>query len=159
MPAKTVKTLVTTLVLTAALGGLLWGTLAEGTEYYMHVDEVMAEPDAWYGKKLQVHGFVVEGSRRWKPDTLDVRFQVEHNGAVIDAEYTGIVPDTFLDGSEVVISGQLGPHGFTVAPNGGMAKCPSNSDPRPTLGSAASSTSNCFRRLPCVAESAPAGRA
>lgn len=32
MPAKTVKMLVTTLVLTAALGGLLWGTLAEGTD-------------------------------------------------------------------------------------------------------------------------------
>ena len=76
MPAKTVKTLITTLVLTAALGGLFWGTLAEGTEYYMHVDEVMAEPEAWYGKNLQVHGFVVEGSRFRKPDTLEVRFQV-----------------------------------------------------------------------------------
>ncbi|MCH7746962.1 MAG: cytochrome c maturation protein CcmE [Acidobacteria bacterium] len=129
----------TAVVMTLAFGGLLWGTLAEGTEYYMHVDEVMAEPDAWYGKKLQVHGFVVEGSRLWKPDTLEVRFQVEHNGAVIDAEYTGLVPDTFQDGSEVVISGQLGPHGFTVAPNGVMAKCPSKYEPKPTLGSAASS--------------------
>ncbi len=143
MPAKTVnktvKMLITTLVLTAALGGLLWGTLAEGTEYYMHVDEVMAEPDAWYGKNLQVHGFVVAGSRYVKPDTLEYRFKVEHNGAVIDAEYTAIVPDTFLDGAEVVISGQLGPHGFTVAPNGVMAKCPSKYEPKPTLGSAASS--------------------
>ena len=70
----------------------------------MHVDEVMAEPEAWYGKNLQVHGFVVEGSRLWKPDTLEVRFKVENNGVVIDAEYTGIVPDTFLDGS----GGRLG---------------------------------------------------
>ena len=140
MPAKTVKMLVTTLVLTAAFGGLLWGTLAEGTEYYMHVDEVMAEPDAWHGKKLQIHGFVVDGSAMNIPNTLEYRFQVEYNGAVIDAEYTGIVPDTFQDGSEVVISGQLtGPHGFTVAPNGVMAKCPSKYEPKPTLGSAASS--------------------
>ncbi len=135
MPAKTVKALLTTLVLTAAFGGLLWGTLAEGTEYYMHVDEVMAEPEAWYGKNLQVHGFVVEGSRLKKPDTLEIRFKVEHNGAVIDAEYTGLVPDTFLDGSEVVISGQLGPHGFTVKPNGVMAKCPSKYEPKPSVGS------------------------
>ena len=139
MPAKTVKMLVTTVVLTAAFVGLLWGTLAEGTEYYMHVDEVMAEPDAWYGKKLQVHGFVVEGSRLRKPDTLEYRFKVENNGAVIDAEYTGLVPDTFQDGSEVVITGQLSAHGFTVDPNGVMAKCPSKYDPKPTLGSAASS--------------------
>ncbi len=135
---KTVKTLVTTLVLTVALGGLLWVTLAEGTEYYMHVDEVMAEPEAWYGENLQVHGFVVEGSRLRKPDTLEYRFQVENNGAVIDAEYTGLVPDTFQDGSEVVISGQLGPHGFIVKPNGVMAKCPSKYEPKPTVGSAAS---------------------
>lgn len=139
MPAKTVKTVITTLVLTAALGSLLWGTLAEGTAYYMHVDEVMAEPDAWYGKQLQVHGYVVEGSRLRKPDTLEYRFQVENNGAVINAEYTGLVPDTFLDGSEVVISGTFGPQGVAVAPNGVMAKCPSKYEPKPTLGSAASS--------------------
>ena len=81
----------------------------------------------------------MEGSRLRKPNTLEIRFQVENNGAVIDAEYTGLVPDTFQDGSEVVISGQLGSHGFTVAPNGVMAKCPSKYEPKPTLGSAASS--------------------
>ncbi len=139
MRSKRFKVGLTAFVMTAALGGLLWGTLAEGTEYYMHVDEVMAKPEAWYGKNLQVHGFVVEGSRFRKPDTLEYRFKVENNGAVIDAEYTGIVPDTFQDGSEVVLSGQLGPHGFAVAPNGVMAKCPSKYEPKPILGLAASS--------------------
>ena len=134
MPAKTVKRIVTTMVLTLALSGVLWSTLAEGTEYYMHVDEVLAEPDAWYGKNLQVHGYVVAGSRLVKPDTLEYRFQVENNGSVIDAEYTGLVPDTFQDGSEVVISGQLSSHGFTVKPNGVMAKCPSKYEPKPSLG-------------------------
>ena len=139
MRSKRLRVGLTTVVMTAALGGLLWVTLAEGTEYYMHVDEVMAEPEAWYGKNLQVHGYVVEGSRLRKPDTLEYRFKVENNGAVIEAEYTGLVPDTFQDGSEVVITGQLGAHGFTVKPNGVMAKCPSKYEPKPTLGSAASS--------------------
>ena len=75
MPAKTAKMIVTTLVLTAAFGGLLWGTLADGTEYYMHVDEVLAEPGSWYGKNLQVHGYVVPGSRMVKPNTLEYRFR------------------------------------------------------------------------------------
>ena len=35
------------------------------------------------------------------------------------------MPDTFKDGSEVVIKGTLGPDGFVVEPNGVMAKCPS----------------------------------
>ena len=125
MPTKTVKTLLTTAVLTAAFVGLLWGTLAEGTEYYMHVEEVMANPDEWYGKNLQVHGWVVEGSRMRKPNTLDYRFQVESKGEVINAEYTGIVPDTFQDGSEVVISGQLSPHGFETTTERHAASCAS----------------------------------
>ena len=35
------------------------------------------------------------------------------------------MPDTFKDGSEVVVKGTLGPDGFVVEPNGVMAKCPS----------------------------------
>ena len=81
-----------------------------------------------------------DGEQDWfRTSTLDYKFKVENNGAVIDAEYTGLVPDTFQDGSEVVISGQLSAHGFTVDPNGVMAKCPSKYEPKPTLGSAASS--------------------
>ena len=44
------------------------------------------------------------------------------------------MPDTFKDGSEVVLKGQLGPHGFDVAPNGVMAKCPSKYEASKTPG-------------------------
>ena len=125
MSQKTAKIGLTSLVLVLAFSGLLWTTLSEGTEYYKHVDEVMAEPQAWYGKKLQLHGHVVDGSILRKRDSLDYRFQIHANGKVVTASYTGIVPDTFKDGSEVVVKGTLGPEGFVVEPNGVMAKCPS----------------------------------
>lgn len=125
MSQKTAKIGLTSLVLVLAFSGLLWTTLSEGTEYYKHVDEVMAEPQAWYGKKLQLHGHVVDGTILRKRDTLDYRFQMHANGKVVTASYTGIVPDTFKDGSEVVVKGTLGPEGFVVEPNGVMAKCPS----------------------------------
>jgi cytochrome c-type biogenesis protein CcmE len=41
------------------------------------------------------------------------------------------VPDTFKEGSEVVIKGTLGPGGFQVEPNGVMAKCPSKYEAKP----------------------------
>ena len=44
---------------------------------------------------------------------------------MIQASYTGIVPDTFKDGSEVVLKGHLQTGGFAVESNGVMAKCPS----------------------------------
>jgi cytochrome c-type biogenesis protein CcmE len=125
MSKKATRIGVTTVVLLTAFIGLLWTSLSEGTEYYKHVDEVMASPEQWYGKKLQLHGHVVDGSILRKRDTLDYRFQVENNGKVVTASYTGIVPDTFKDGSEVVVKGTLAPSGFTVEPNGVMAKCPS----------------------------------
>jgi cytochrome c-type biogenesis protein CcmE len=125
MKTKALKIFATALVLTASLGGLMYTSLAEGTEYYKHVDEVMVDPAAWHGKKLQLHGYVVDKSIMRRPDSLDYIFQVQSNGHVVNARYTGVVPDTFKDGSEVVIKGQLGPDGFHVAPNGVMAKCPS----------------------------------
>jgi cytochrome c-type biogenesis protein CcmE len=125
MKSKPIKIGVTALVLALALGGLFYATLQSGTEYYVHVDEVMKNPDAWHGKRLQLHGYVVDKSIFVKPDTLEYRFQIQSNGKVVPASYTGIVPDTFKDGSEVVLKGHLDSNGFAVEPNGVMAKCPS----------------------------------
>ena len=125
MTTKPVKIGATAIVLAGALAGLMYSTLSEGTEYYKHVDEVMIDPAAWHGKRLQLHGFVVDKSIMVKPDTLEYRFEIHSNGKVVPARYTGVVPDTFKDGSEVVLKGRLGPEGFIVERNGVMAKCPS----------------------------------
>jgi cytochrome c-type biogenesis protein CcmE len=125
MKAKSIKIAATSAAIVLALSGLMYTTLSEGTEYYKHVDEVMVDPGAWHGKKLQLHGFVVDKSIERKRNSLDYRFKVHSNGQVVQATYSGIVPDTFKDGSEVVLKGELGPHGFSVAPDGVMAKCPS----------------------------------
>ena len=134
MSPKTVKFGLTAAVLVAALMGLMYTTLSEGTEYYKHVDEVMADAQAWHGKRLQLHGFVVENSVLKKPDTLQYRFQVQSNGTVVPATYTGVVPDTFKGGAEVVLKGRLSPDGFHVDPNGVMAKCPSKYEAGKTPG-------------------------
>lgn len=122
----------TALVLLLAFGTLLWSTMREGTEYFKNIDEVMTNQQEWHGKQLQLHGYVVPGSILRKPDSLDYKFKVQNgparagdSGQVIDAWYTGIVPDTFKGEAEVVLKGRLGPDGFHTDPNGVMAKCPS----------------------------------
>ncbi len=134
MSARTIKIGATAAALVAALGGLMYTTLSEGTEYHKHVDEVMANPAEWQGKRMSLHGYVVDKSILGKPGTLEYLFQIQSNGKVISARYTGVVPDTFKDGSEVVLKGQLGPHGFDVSPNGVMAKCPSKYEASKTPG-------------------------
>ena len=129
MTQRYMKIGITVGVLAAAFIGLLYVTLAEGTEYYKHVDEVMANPGEWYGKNLQLHGFV-QGEPARKRDSLEYRFDVQNKGKVMRAYYTGIVPDTFKADSEVVLKGRLQPDGtFLVEKDGVMAKCPSKYDP------------------------------
>lgn len=137
MHAKTIKILLTAVVLVGAIGGLMYTSLAEGTEYYKHVDEVMADPSAWQDKKLQLHGYVVARSIKRRPDSLDYIFQLESKGHVVNARYTGLVPDTFKDHAETVIKGRFADDGvFAVEPGGVMAKCPSKYEasqaPRPS---------------------------
>ena len=136
MRSKALKIALTCVVLVAALGGLMYTTLSEGTEYYIHVDEVMQNPASWDGKRLQLHGFVED--LRQRPNSLDYRFNVRFNGKVITANYTGVVPDTFKNESEVVLKGQLHGDGFSVDPNGVRAKCPSKYNASAPAGKAGS---------------------
>jgi cytochrome c-type biogenesis protein CcmE len=138
MAHRYIKIGLTVGVIVLAFTGLLWVTLSEGSEYYKHVDEVMASPQQWQGKQLQLHGFVVANSILVRPETLEYRFKVQSNGKVVDASYTGIVPDTFKDRpgeeAEVVLKGQLTSGGFHVDPNGVMAKCPSKYEAAKKVG-------------------------
>lgn len=132
MTHRHIKVGATVAVLAAAFIGLMWSTLREGTEYFKHVDEVMVSPQQWEGKNLQLHGYVVPGSILVKQSTLEYKFKVQNNparsnqsGNIVEASYTGIVPDTFKGEAEVVLRGKLTPTGFHTDPNGVTAKCPS----------------------------------
>jgi cytochrome c-type biogenesis protein CcmE len=132
MTHRYIKITATAVVLASAFGFMLWSTLRDGAEYFKHVDEVVAQRPALEGKQLQMHGYVIPGSRMNKPNTLEWRFKVQNNpirsgepGNVMSVSYTGVVPDTFKDEAEVVLKGRLVEDGFHADPNGVIAKCPS----------------------------------
>ena len=122
MSHKATKVGITSVVLAVAFGGLLYSSIGETAEYYKHVDEVLASPEQWHGKNLQMHGFAHKIGQ--KPGTLEYRFNVESKGQTITAFYTGVVPDTFQEDSEVVLHGALGTDGVFQATEI-IAKCPS----------------------------------
>ena len=129
MSHKAAKIGVTTLVLATVFGVLLYTTLGESMQYYKYVDEVVGSQADWSGKKLQVHGYVVPGSIGKKRDALEYRFDIQRNGKTLRAYYNGIVPDTFKDDSEVVLTGVLTKEGFVA--NDMTAKCPSKYEAAP----------------------------
>ena len=132
MTHRYIKIGATASVLVLAFVTLLWSTMREGTEYFKNIDEVMVNQQQWHGKQLQLHGYVVPGSILRKPDSLDYKFKVQNNpirsgdkGPIVDAWYTGVVPDTFKGEAEVVLKGKLSSDGFHTDRDGVMAKCPS----------------------------------
>ena len=125
MSKKATRAVLSAVVILTAVIGVLYTTVSEGAQYYRHVDEVMNSPEQWYGKGMQLHGFVVDKSIQQRPNTLDYRFKLKTGDYSVLATYTGVVPDTFKDGAEVVLTGRLTPDGFKVDPNGVTAKCPS----------------------------------
>jgi cytochrome c-type biogenesis protein CcmE len=129
MSQKAARIGVTTLVLATVFGILLYTTLGESMQYYKYVDEVVASPGEWSGKKLQVHGYVVPGSIGRQRERLEYRFDVQRNGKTLRAFYTGVVPDTFKDDAEVVLTGQLTADGFMATDM--TAKCPSKYEEAP----------------------------
>lgn len=138
MSHKAIKVGVTVFVLAGAFSALLFTTLQDDLQYYKYVDEVAAAPQDWHGKKLQVHGYVVPGSIGRKRDSLDYQFRLQHNGRELIAYYSGVVPDNFKDDAEVVLTGQLTPHGFTATDM--TAKCPSKYEEAPPAGPATQSS-------------------
>jgi cytochrome c-type biogenesis protein CcmE len=123
---RAVRIVISVVVLTGAFSMLFFAMAQKDAQFYKHVDEVMASPSQCYGKSLQLHGFV-DGTVMRRPDTLDYRFSVKKGTAVVPAIYTGVVPDTFKTGSEVVLTGRLEPDGFHAVDI--MAKCPSKYQP------------------------------
>jgi cytochrome c-type biogenesis protein CcmE len=133
------KILISVVVVTIAVGSLLYASTKEGAEYYKFVDEVVSNPANLSSKRLQVHGYVVEGSIEKARDALDYRFKMETRPprayAVMEARYKGIVPDTFKSGSEVVAIGRLTADN-KLAADDIKAKCPSKYEAKQNLGEA-----------------------
>lgn len=131
--ATAIKIVASVVVVASAVGFLLTKSMKEGAEYYKHVDEVTSNLDGWRGKRLQVHGNVVDGSIEQAKGTLLYRFKIESRAprppGIITATYNGLVPDTFKSGAEVVAKGTLSADNqLQVVPDGIMAKCPSKYD-------------------------------
>lgn len=111
-------------VVALCLGYLLTVGLAKSVVPYMTVPEFAAagHPDS----RVRLTGYVVDGSIERSADGLSVRFAVGEAKEVppgIPVRYHGPIPDTFKDGSEVVVEGAWQGEAFRADIL--LAKCPS----------------------------------
>ncbi len=113
-------------VLAGALGFLVLSDNDDSMIEYLYVDQVMEDPASYQGREIQVHGVVVEGSVQKKKETSgDYLFVIERNNKRLQIHYTDVVPDTFAEGGEVVLTGRLDGSSSRFEATVMTAKCPS----------------------------------
>lgn len=125
MDRKRVKFVLLGVGIVATMGTLLIVGMSGpgGLAYYLSVSEFVAAPDR-HSDGFRINGKVAEGSIQRRPTGQDVAFLVTDGSATLPVSYHGIIPDTFVDGADVVVEGRLNPQG-TFEAHTLLAKCPS----------------------------------
>lgn len=106
---------------------LVWLTLSgfnDNMQYYVSIEQAKSLTPETQSKGLRVKGYLVPGSLVRSPNSLDVQFVIEENGHEMTVHYDKELPDTFKDGSEVLVEGKYISEGYFDA-RVLMAKCPS----------------------------------
>ena len=77
------------------------------------------------GRSYELTGKVVNGSIRHRGDELRFRIRDRNGTHSVPVAYTGVVPDPFRDGREVIVSGELKNGTFVAERDSLVTKCPS----------------------------------
>jgi cytochrome c-type biogenesis protein CcmE len=124
------KLLVLTGLVVASMVFLMARTIGgQSGVYYLELQEYLSKP---IDRTVRLAGFVAAGTIEKDASGLSVKFVLkdQQNGAlslpvVFDARSSGgRIPDTFTDGSQVVVSGKMNATGAFQASQM-LAKCPS----------------------------------
>ena len=132
MPARKIKFIAVFAVIIACLLVLVFSSSKKMSMYYFTVSELEAHQVDFVGKDIKLAGKVVPGSIQKLDGNRTLQFQIweplkNQTDAYSDkrtVRYSGDVPDTFRDKSDVVLEGKIGANGVFVA-NSLLAKCPS----------------------------------
>ncbi len=131
---KGIQIAVSFLLIGGSLTYLLSSSLSEEMEYFHPADAVMVKRAELTNQRIRMGGFVLKDSILQKTGTLEYQFEVkpvpqmlkypEVANQTMTVRYAGVVPDTFKDDAEVIVSGKLGEDGVFHATDL-LAKCPS----------------------------------
>jgi cytochrome c-type biogenesis protein CcmE len=77
------------------------------------------------GRSYELTGKVVKGSISRDGEVLRFRIRDRDGTASVPVSYTGVVPDPFREGREVIVSGELKDGTFQAERDSLVTKCPS----------------------------------
>jgi cytochrome c-type biogenesis protein CcmE len=121
------KFLVGATVIVLGVGGLIASGVKQTGVYFLTPTELLARTQkdpSFHDVGLKVGAHVVPGSVRRDPASRTIDFRVSDGSNEFPVTYTGLVPDTFTDASniEVIVEGKYGRDGVFHATEV-LAKC------------------------------------
>lgn len=123
--------LIVGLAVAIAMGYLGFTAFQGASMYYLTVDELLARNDAAYGEQVRLMGKVEDGSVVKNSESDTLRFAVTNeDGTSLPVVYSGMVPDAFKQGADVVVEGSLTQAG-TFQADSLLVKCPSKYEADP----------------------------
>jgi cytochrome c-type biogenesis protein CcmE len=118
-------------IVAAAITFLVMSSPDEGVLEYVYVDKVVDAPQDFADRDFKVHGNVVEGTLRQDAGDDTYYFVIEFKGRRLKVMYDDLLPDTFVEGGEVVLTGRLDPDTMVYEASEMTAKCPSKYEEQP----------------------------
>ena len=94
---------------------ILLTSFRSSLQYYLTVSELKVAEEVYVGKTLKVAGKASGVVRENEGIGSRYLFFVNQGGEILSVSFRGLVPDTFTEGSEVVVTGQLGANGSLEA--------------------------------------------
>lgn len=126
-------------LLAAAIGYLMFAGVQTSSTYYFTIAEFLPRKDELTGEGIRVAGRVTTGSLRKKTTAkgTEMTFAIGDFAApgrvpvegTLPVAYTGVVPDMFAEGRDVIIEGKV-VDGVLQA-HAVMTSCPSKYEPKP----------------------------
>ncbi len=110
-----------------SLAYLVYGGIQQGATYWVTVGE-LEQRAAALPPRVRLGGTVAAGSVRWDASHRHLRFVITDGEHSLPVAYSGVVPDIFSEGRQVVVEGSVGRDGAFAATIL-LAKCPTKYNP------------------------------
>ena len=124
---RTVRLVVALSAAVLLAGALVYTSFGSATEARTPSEVANAGP----GKSYKVTGKVVPGTIRRDGEKLSFRIRDRDGAGSIPVAYTGVVPDPFREGREVIVSGEMRGGTFRAERDSLVTKCPSKFKNKP----------------------------
>jgi len=127
-----IKLVIAGLILAGAVGYLAYAGISAGRSYYLSVDSYMSTQE-YRKERVRLHGHVGKEGLVLGSDGAEAQFVLQGKTSQIPVRYSGVVPDLFQPGGEVVVAGRLGKDDVFEATEL-MTKCASKYDEMESQG-------------------------